>query len=80
MNEQQLDNQNVGTSLQRRLMGEQAAGRAVMQQRDLAQGTLNALGSDLLGMGATLGMGKLGMLGGTRRRDSAGKATDIIFE
>ena len=88
MNEQQLDNQNVGTSLQRRLMGEQAAGRAVMQQRDLAQGTLNALGSDLLGMGATLGMGKLGMLdGGTntgyrgvRTQRGMGNPSAFLFE
>jgi hypothetical protein len=89
MNEQQLDNQNVGTSLQRRLMGEQAAGRAVMQQRDLAEGTLNALGSDLLGMGATLGMGKLGMLGGSggnpnytalRTQRGRGNPSAFLFE
>jgi hypothetical protein len=58
-NEQSLQNMNVQTDLQRRLMAEQAAGRAAQQWRDYKFGTLTGMGNDLLGAGMNIGMGKM---------------------
>ena len=64
-NEQNLSNMNVQTDLQRRLMAEQAAGRAAQQWRDYEIGTVQGLGSDLLGAGLNFGLAGLMGYGGT---------------
>ncbi len=50
---QSLDDQNKQVELQRRLLAEQAAGRGIQTNRDMWQGTLGAIGSDLVGAGLT---------------------------
>lgn len=50
---QSLDDQNKQVELQRRLLAEQAAGRGIQTNRDMWQGQLGAIGSDLIGAGLT---------------------------
>lgn len=49
---QNIDNQNTQTALQRRLMQEQMLGNAISSNRAYQTNALNALGSDLISVGA----------------------------
>jgi len=74
-NEQNLQNMNTQTELQRRLMAEQFAGRAAQQWRDVKFGTLTSMGNDVLGAGLNLGMAKMMGYGGQDSSQVGGQDT-----
>jgi hypothetical protein len=55
--QQQIKDMNTQAALSRRLMAEQATGRAIQQNKDYFRGMIGGLGNDLIGAGATMAVG-----------------------